>query len=99
MVEELRSLVESTELLELHTPTAAPSLPLLAVAGTNCRGDCARGCGKLFERPRPSSLSFLHKALLRMEIGELLETVQLGRMYRVLPEHTVPGPAASRMMR
>jgi hypothetical protein len=76
MVEELRSLVESPELLELRTPTTAPSLPLLAVVGTNCRGDCARGCGKLLEHPRPSLLSpFCRRHFLHMEIGELLETV------------------------
>jgi hypothetical protein len=53
-----------------------PSFPILAVAGTNCRGGCTRGCGKLPECPhRPlslCSLSFLHKP---MQIGELLETI------------------------
>jgi hypothetical protein len=38
-------------------PTPPSHLPLLAVAGTNCRGGCARGCGNLLERPRPSLLS------------------------------------------
>jgi hypothetical protein len=53
-----------------------PSFPILAVAGTNCRGGCTRGCDKLTECPhRPlslCSLSFLQKP---MQIGELLETI------------------------
>jgi hypothetical protein len=52
---------------------AAPLSPLLAVAGTNCRGGCTRGCSKLLECLSPSvTLSFLQKS---MQIGELPEMV------------------------